>query len=192
MGRLDDAVMHFSAAVQMLPLFPDAHQHLGMALDQKGHQEQALDHLQTAVRIQPTAERHATLAMALARAGRVAEAVSHYRDALRLKPDSVQTLNNLAWILATDPASAMRNGAEAVQWAERACALTDYKVATLVGTLAAAYAEQGRFDRAIETAQKAQSLALAGGENEIAATNERLMDLYRRKCAYRNEPKPVR
>jgi protein O-mannosyl-transferase len=189
-GRLDEAIAQFSAAVQILPLFPDAHEHLGRALEQKGQQEQALVHYEAAARIKPTADRRAALAMALARAGRAPEAVGHYRAALSLKPESVPVLNNLAWILATYPTADFRNGGEAVQLAEKACTLTGYKVATLVGTLAAAYAESGRFAEAVETAQKAEALALAANAKEIAATNRQLAELYRQGRPYREEPKP--
>ena len=63
-------------------------------------------------------------------------------------------LNNLAWILAASADPQVRNGPEAVLLAERACKLTDYKKPLLVGTLAAAYAEAGRFPEAVATARK--------------------------------------
>ena len=63
--------------------------------------------------------------------------------------------------------------------AERACKLTDYKEAIFVGTLAAAYAEAGRFPEAVSSAEKARSLALAAGQKEIAQKNEELLELYR-------------
>ena len=48
-----------------------------------------------------------------------------------------------------------------------------------IGTLAAAYAEAGRFDDAVAAAQKAHDLALAQTNAPIAARNLQLMDLYR-------------
>ncbi len=68
-------------------------------------------------------------------------------------------LNNLAWILATDPDKTIRNESQALQLAQRACTLTDYKQATLLDTLAAAYASVGKFPQAVQTAQKALELA---------------------------------
>ena len=97
-------------------------------------------------------------------------------------------MNNLAWILATDPDATNRNGAEAVQLAERACALTDRQIPVLVGTLAAAYAEAGRFKEAIETAQQARDLAQAAGQPEVAEKNRQLLELYRSGQAYREPP----
>ena len=85
------------------------------------------------------------LASALARLGRTHDAVVHFQEALRLEPDSIEGLNNLAWLLATCNDATIRDGARAVQLAEHACVLTDHKQGFLLGTLAAAYAEAGRF-----------------------------------------------
>jgi hypothetical protein len=95
-----------------------------------------------------------------------------------LKPDYVEALNNVAWILATDREEAVRNGTEAVRLATRACELTGYKEAHVLGTLAAAYAEVGRFAEAVETAQKTCELALAAGKKETADTARARLKLY--------------
>jgi tetratricopeptide (TPR) repeat protein len=115
--------------------------------------------------------------------------MSQYLEAIRLKPDFARTynptlLNNLAWALATSPDASKRNGTRAVQLAERACDLTHYSQPIMVGTLAAAYAEAGRFDDAVATAQKARDAALALGQKEIADNNERLLELYKSGRAF--------
>ena len=55
----------------------------------------------------------------------------------------------------------------------------------MLGTLAAAYAEAGRFPEAVNTAQKASELAVAAGQKEVAATNNKLLELYRSGQPYR-------
>ncbi len=124
----------------------------------------------------------------LASLGRSAEALDQYRTALALPPDLVPALNNLAWILATDPGATNRNGAEAVQLAQRACALTGYQTPVLIGTLATAYAEAGRFKDAIETAHRAHDLALAARQPEVAEENRQLLELYQSGRAYHQPP----
>ena len=85
-------------------------------------------------------------------------------------------LNNLAWELATSPDAGDRDGALAVKLAERACELTHYQTAIFVGTLAAAYAEAGRFDEAVATAQKACALASEKAEQpEPVEGNQELL-----------------
>jgi Flp pilus assembly protein TadD len=113
-----------------------------------------------------------------------AEAISQYRAALALQPERVEALNNLAWILATDPHPEIRDGLEAVKLASRACALTHQQQPVLVGTLAAACAEAGNFDTAVAAAQKAHDLALAQGNQALAARNLELLEIYRSHHAY--------
>jgi hypothetical protein len=60
----------------------------------------------------------------------------------------------------------------------------------MVGTLAAAYAEAGRFDDAIATAQKACKLASESGEQDLLKKNNELLELYRKHLLYR-EPLPA-
>jgi hypothetical protein len=95
------------------------------------------------------------------------------------------TLNDLAWLLATDPHAEIRRGAEAVQLADRACALTRDQEPVFLGTLAAAYAETGDFDKAVLVGQKAHDLALAQGLKASAETNLQLVALYRAHKPFR-------
>lgn len=112
-------------------------------------------------------------------------AITRYRLALQSDPDLPEALNNLAWLLATTPDASLRNGAEAVQLGEKTCALTRYRVPALVGTLAAAYAEAGRFDDAVTTVQKACALASKAGEKALLEKNQQLLELYRAHKPYR-------
>jgi hypothetical protein len=68
--------------------------------------------------------------------------------------------------------------------AEQACRLTDYKLPLFVGTLAAAYAEAGRFDDAVKTAEQAIALATAARKVALVAKNRELLELYQAKKAY--------
>jgi len=122
---------------------------------------------------------HFLLAKGLAAQTRDAESLSHLRLAVQLKPDWAMALNDLAWRLATHPAAEFRNGAEAVTHAERACELTRYQQPQLIGTLAAAYAEAGRFADATRTATNAIQAAEAMGSSPLVERNNALLQLYR-------------
>ncbi len=93
-------------------------------------------------------------------------------------------LNNLAVLLATAPEAGLRNGAEAVQLAERACALTANRNPVMLTTLAAAYAEAGRFEEAIQTAQQAIKFAREAGAEVLVERNLQLLQYYRRGEPY--------
>jgi Flp pilus assembly protein TadD len=116
------------------------------------------------------------------------DAIAQYRNALNLDPNAVLALNNLAWMLATDSDPALRNGQEAVTLAERACELSHYNEVVYIGTLAAAYAEAGRFDEAAATAQKAHDLALTQGDSRRADRNIELQKLYKSHQPYHTSP----
>ncbi|MGD0261439.1 MAG: hypothetical protein ABSD29_16615 [Verrucomicrobiota bacterium] len=92
----------------------------------------------------------------------------------------------MAWAgaLALGACAEIRNGAEAVRLGERACELTKHQATLLVGTLAAAYAEAGRFGEAVATAQKACALASKAKDQALLRKNRELLELYRAGRAY--------
>ena len=158
---------------------------LGALLLGQNRTAEAAAQFSEAIRLQPT-NSLANYHLALIHQGRkeTRAAIECFRQALKAQPDWPETLNNLAWILAANPDATLRNGTEAVALAERACKLTDYKEPLLVGTLAAAYAEAGRFAEAVNFAEKARTLALAAGQKEVAQKNRELLKLYQTGRAY--------
>ena len=74
---------------------------------------------------------------------------------LRIAPDDSSVINDLAWLLATSPLDAIRDGNEAVRLASRARELTHGKTPAVLDTLGAAYAETGRFGRAVDVTREA-------------------------------------
>ena len=103
-----------------------------------------------------------------------------------MDPYFPEALNNLAWILATHPDETIRNGKEAVRLAERACEKTERKIPLMLGTLAAAYAEAGRFDDATSTAKEAEKLAIELSQAGLAAKNRELAAKFSRGIPYRD------
>jgi protein O-mannosyl-transferase len=186
-GKTQEAAQQYQASLRIRPTSM-CYLSFAELLVQKGDRQGALTNCLAALTLGPTPLDHAKAGEVLAALGRGAEAINQYRQALTLVPDLVPNLNNLAWILATDPAATNRNGAEAVQLAEWACALTDRQIPVLVGTLAAAYAEAGRFKEAIETARQARDLARAAGQPEVAEKNRELLELYQSGRPYRQPP----
>jgi tetratricopeptide (TPR) repeat protein len=154
----------------------------------QGKLAEAILNLRKALHVDPAnAAVHSQLAASLYAQKQTAEAISEYAEANRLKPDNAPSLNNLAWIYAANPNSEFRNGAEAVRLAERACELTRFQEPVIVGTLAAAYAEAGRFDDAATTARKARQLALAAGQQELAGKNQKLVEFFTARQPYRDK-----
>jgi protein O-mannosyl-transferase len=154
-------------------------------LMQKNQLDDAAEEFLKANRIQPTnAVANYQLALIYQSRKEIQKAIEYYHKTIQAQPDMVEALNNLAWLLAANHDAGVRNGSEAVNLAERACKLSDYKTPVLVGTLAAAYAEAGRFGDAVTAAEKARDLALAAGQKETADRNNELLELYRAGRAY--------
>ena len=180
-----EAAAQFTAMLEFDNSDPEAHCGLGQALARQGKLEDARAQYAEALRLSPRyPDAHHQLAVVLALQHHPAEAVLQYRMTLEIYPDRPDTLNNLAWILATDPRPEIRRGAEAVKFASAACQWTHDQDPLMLGTLAAAYAEDGDFDEAIATAQQAHDLAAAQGKTDLAARNLQLLALYRARQPY--------
>jgi tetratricopeptide (TPR) repeat protein len=180
-----EAASHISIVLAADATNPEAHCVLGEALGAQGKLDQACAEFAEALRLAPSyPDAHHQFGVALAMQHQTSAAISHYRAALAAQPDRSETLNNLAWLLATDPRPENRNGAEAVRLASHLCELTRRQEPFFLGTLAAAYAEAGRYDEAVATAQQAHDVAQAQGKTEIAARNLQLLALYRARQPY--------
>jgi tetratricopeptide (TPR) repeat protein len=182
--RWNEAIAHFEAGLRSEPGDIEARKSFGIALASIGRYQEAEPELQTVVQVSPDARTQYFLGLALQAQGRMDEALAHYREAVRLDSEVPDYLNDLAWLLATGPQQ-LQNGAEALQFAERACRLSGGKEARYWGTLDAAYASAGRFEQAIETAKKARELALAAGQTELARAAEQRMALYQERKPFR-------
>jgi tetratricopeptide (TPR) repeat protein len=187
LGKTSDAIQHFERALQIDNNRASVHSSLGVALLEKGRTEESLAHLQTAIALDPhDADARYNLGNTFLAMGRAREAVTQYQQALDINPDDTETMNNMAWILATSPDPMIRDGAKAVALAERAVALTANKEQRVVATLAAAYAETGRFPEAVKTAQRALQLALNEGNNARADSIRSQITLYESGGAFRD------
>jgi tetratricopeptide (TPR) repeat protein len=179
-GGVGDAITQYRKALQIDPAFAMAHNNLGTVLRQEGRVDEAITEYQKALQIKPNeAEFHNNLGKALQQKGRVGEAISQYREALQIQPDNPGIQNNLAWLLATCSEASLRNGSMALELARRANALTGGENPAILRTLAAAFAEAGRFPEAMETAQRALRLAGAQSNTGLAGALQSEMKLYK-------------
>jgi tetratricopeptide (TPR) repeat protein len=203
-NRAVEAVQHYREALRIRPDFPEALDKLALMLatSREADIKNAAHAIQPAERaceltFYGTPSYISTLAVAYAEAGRFDEAISTAKKACEVASESGDenlvkqnqeylaiNLNNLAWTLAASKETHIRNGTRAVQLAEQACELTHYRETVMVGTLAAAYAETGRFDEAMATAEKACALASDSGEQELLRKNRELLALYRQHQPY--------
>ena len=178
-SRWREALVHHRIALELNPADHEYNLAVARMQEQTGDWAGAAATYEAVIALAPDDfESHLRLATVLPHLGKKREALAQLEAAIQANPDSPEALNNLAWILATSVEADMRNGRRAVEFAEHACELTHYKKTIMVGTLAAAYAEAGRFDDAIATAQKACALAEVRGETGLLQNNRKLLIRY--------------
>jgi tetratricopeptide (TPR) repeat protein len=187
-GKFDDAAAHFLEAVRIKPDLVPAHYNLGRIYLLQGNSMRAAQCLSNAIAITPenfaielaladalarqgdsdgsrfhTVVAQCRQAKALLKEGNAAGAIAAWQAALNLNSNSVEAIDNLAWTLATIRDDKLRNGAEALVLAQRLYNMGGSNVPPVLDTLAAAYAETGKFMEAGNTVQRAIALATAAG-----------------------------
>jgi tetratricopeptide (TPR) repeat protein len=184
-GELEDAARHLSAALQIDPSEASAHLGLGVIRALQGRPEESVPHCRRACELQPNVyPGHVELAHALQMLGKGDAARAAYERALRLDEKWPRATNAEAWRLATDPDAALRNGLLAVHLAAQVCEATGSQNPIYLDTLAAAYAEAGRFADAQATAEKAMTLTSPGERRESL---RKRLDLYRTGRAFHED-----
>jgi tetratricopeptide (TPR) repeat protein len=178
-GDADAAIAEAHVALKFDPDNAGTHAVLGMALMTKGLLDEAIAQLSKAVEILPNhSNANYNLAVALAEKGETVDAIAHYEKAIEAQPDMFEALTNLAWIFASSSDANIRNGPKAVELAEEANRLTGDTSPVVLRTLAAAYATNKSFDKALETSRSALQSAQEQRNSELAETIRREMSLY--------------
>ncbi len=186
-GALDDAERTLEILLQKLP---EAHQpwlRKGELQVARRDWASAADRLLKGISLAPPNER-ATLFTTYAKpfydAKQYAFAIRFYRAALA-DQKTADAACYLAWVLATNPDPAVRNGKESLALAEEA-AKTDPTSPSYLSALSAALAENGRFPEAVEVADR----ALANSSLRKEAPN--VQQIFAERLATLRTGKPIR
>ncbi len=191
LGRTDAAIDQYRRALEVEPLHAGIRYNLANALVRKGRSDEALAHYRAILETAPDAGKvRYNLALALARTGDHAGAVGQLERLLADDPDSAKALAALARVLATSDDPEVRDPERAVQLAERACERTNRTSAMALGSLATAYAADGRVPEAIAAAEEALEVAEAAGEEARARRLRRRLNRYHRQLQNQDAPRP--
>jgi len=185
-GRIDEAIAHYQEAVQQDPHFAEAYYLLGNDLFRRSRIDDAIAAYERALQSRPAyPEVENNIGLALLNKGRPGEAIAHWENAVANESDFVPALNNLAWVLAAFPEASIRNGEKALRLANRANQLSGSRDPAVLRTLAAAYAENGRFTEATATAENGLQLANTQNNSALAKIFESDLAHYRAKAPVR-------
>lgn len=184
-GEYDEAIKELTKIIRLDPTFVPAYQGRAMAWRKKGDLDRAIADYTEAIRLNPKY----TLAYnnrgnVWLSKGEYDKANADFNKAIRLNPKLASAYNNRAWIMATCPSADYRNGAKAIEDATTACELGGWKTASLLATLAAAYAEAGTFDKAVEYQETAIVLETDEGMAKVFRSR---LNLYESGEPYRDE-----
>jgi tetratricopeptide (TPR) repeat protein len=185
-GKVEAGIVELKTAVRLDPEDMKAQMTLSTTLIQSGKWAEAIPYCQAAVENEPQ-DTHARFNLGWAyMEGKMPEkAVASYKEGLRLTPDSAGCLNALAWIRATCSNQGIRNGAEAVRLATRACEISKRHDATILDTLACALAETGQFAQAIKIAGETLAVANSAHDVKTAELARQRMELFKKGKPYR-------
>ncbi len=186
-GKLDDALAEARRGVALDPRSAAGRYTLGLVLEKTGDKAGALREWREALKIDPQyREAHDRLAAAVYANGQVAEALAHWREGA----NDAASLRQQAWVLATGPDPSLRNGQDATALAVRAVQLSEGKDAAVWDTLAAAYAEAGKFADAVLTARRALAIA-EQSRGDLADAIRKRIALYGKELPFRDTlPRP--
>ncbi len=189
-GQLDEAVEQYRKAIQLKPDYADAHGNLANVLATQGKLDEAIKEYQRTLELIPnSAQAHFRFGQALQTLHNFAAAKAEYQKVLELDPKHLVAHLSLAWVLATSPEASLRDGGRAVQLAREAEQLSmGEESPQVLDTLAAAYAEAGQFDAAVETARRALDLVATQNNQPLAESIQCRLKLYEARSPYREKP----
>ncbi|MEY2547297.1 MAG: protein O-mannosyl-transferase [Verrucomicrobiota bacterium] len=180
-GKIDDAIAHYRRAIASRSGNSGAQHGLAAALTQQHKVDEAIEHYEKALELQPdNIEASNALALLLVHRGDYGGATRWWENTLRYEPDDGNAMSNLAWMLATCADRQLRNASRAVELAEHADRLAAGKNAIVLRTLAAAYAQDRQFDRAIATAERGVQIAVTNVQPTVADDLRRYIDMFKR------------
>jgi tetratricopeptide (TPR) repeat protein len=184
-GLPSEAVGHYEKAVELRPDYGDPYLNLGTVLFQQGRVGDAIAEWQKALATQPNdAGFHTALGNAFLKGELPKDAIAEYEHAARISTQDPMPRNNLAWLLATSSDASIRDGNRAMEFAKQAVRLSRGKDPNYLRTLAAAFAESGRFAEAKETARQALQAAEKGSNSTLTTALQDEIALYELDLPY--------
>ena len=187
LGRFEESLPHYRAAIERDPGDDDARTGAGAALVELSRADDALVYLEPAVESQPNPRYLSHFADALWQLGEFGSAIDAVTMAVRVAPSWPGAASRLVWMLALSPDAAHRDSARALRIADAAIAQAGSADAPLLDARAVALAALGRFSEARAEAERA---ARDARDAALAASIASHARSYARRDLPRDPPRP--
>lgn len=172
LGKYQEALSDYSEAIQLEPEESSYHNARGHTYYRVGQFQDAFRDINQAIRLDPqNAAALANRAEIYADLGRYGQAAESFREAIRVDGEFGRAYQGAAWLMATCPDVRYRNATVALEAAQKAIELDGEDDYHYLDTLAAALANAGDFDEAMNVQRRVVELA---PENESAYLRRRL------------------
>jgi tetratricopeptide (TPR) repeat protein len=185
-GNYEPALADYNEAIQLNPKMFPAYVNRGQLYNMADRYDAAIADFDQALELDPNLPiPYLNRGVAYGAKGDYDGAIADFNSALTLAPDFSPAYNNLAWLMATCPQSAFRDGKKAVEYATKACELSDWNNINQIDTLAAACAEAGDFANAMKWEGKVLETPDLAPEDAAIAKNR--LALYETRQPYHRE-----
>ncbi len=182
----DKAIADYGEAIRLDPQWASAYFSRANLFKARKDYDKALADYGAAIRLDPRdPDAYFNRASTYRAAKQYAKAAGDWSEVIRLDAQDAEAHDRLGWLLATCPDGKVRDGHRAVEYAGTACDLTDGKSAYCLATLAAAFAETGRFDLAVKWQTRA--LEAPQYEREEGPSARLRLQLFESRKPYREE-----
>ncbi len=189
-GVFDKSLADCTETIRLSPSKSSAYVSRGYAWTMMGEFENSIDDFTEAIRLDPIdASAYVSRGYSWWKAGNNAAALQDYGEAIRLNAEDASAYNNFAWLVSTCPIAEFRDGSKGLDYATKACELSNWETWYNIGTLAAAYAEIEQWENAVKWQKLA--ITLATDEKDKQGGRDRL-ELYKSRKPYREQPATVK
>jgi tetratricopeptide (TPR) repeat protein len=187
-GKHESAIQELDRAIELDSKMAIAYSSRGAVRFRMKEYDKAITDLNEAIRLEPekATSGYYIRGSAWYMKKDYSKGVADFDEAIRLNPKEVDALNGRAWAAATCPEAKYRDSKKAMEYAKLACEVSEWKDPFCISTLAAAYAESGNFEKAIENLEMAMKNKVF--IKEYGEDGRKMMALFKDKKPYREEP----
>jgi len=188
-GIYDKAIMDYNKAIEINSKYDLIYYNRGVAYGRKGEYDKAISDFTQAIQINPKYD-HAydNRGVSYEKKGIYDKAFDDYNKVIEINSKNDLVYSNISWLLATCPDEKYRNGEKAIEFAQIALELKldNYQI---LDTLAAAYAEVGKFEDAVKTQQKAIEMLNEKEKDKYLSEYTEHLNFYKANKPWREKPK---